>query len=194
MSLELLVKAYHFAAVKHRSQRRKDPDATPYINHPTEVAQILMSCDITDYKTLIAGILHDTIEDTKTTYDELVTEFGKDIADIVQECTDDKSLAKILRKKAQIEHSKSISKEAKCVKLADKYSNLLSLEEHAPKGWSPEQTKGYFYWGFAVCSNLYGINKKLDNNLQTLFKKHNITDTQLSEKLEEYYKTLADQN
>lgn len=99
-----LIKCIGFAADKHINQRRKNKSSDPYINHPIELMNILAECDITDLDILDAAILHDTIEDTDTTYDELVENFGLDIANIVIECTDDKSLDKITRKKYQITH------------------------------------------------------------------------------------------
>ena len=93
--LKLLLKALSFAAYKHKNQRRKDVDASPYINHPIALADILCNeGHVTDIKTICGALLHDTVEDTATTPDELEAEFGKAIRDIVMEVTDDKSLPK----------------------------------------------------------------------------------------------------
>ena len=105
-----IVAAIAFAAHKHRDQRRKDANASPYINHPIELADVLANeGGIDDERVLIAAILHDTIEDTETTEQELIREFGKEISDIVLEVTDDKSLAKAERKLLQVEHAATIS-------------------------------------------------------------------------------------
>src|SRR4051812_9768931 len=101
-----LLHALHFAADKHRDQRRKDVGASPYINHPIEVAELLARVgDITDRVTLQAAILHDTIEDTNTTPEELDAAFGPDVRRVVEEVTDDKNLKKEERKRLQIEHA-----------------------------------------------------------------------------------------
>ncbi|MBW8734911.1 MAG: bifunctional (p)ppGpp synthetase/guanosine-3',5'-bis(diphosphate) 3'-pyrophosphohydrolase, partial [Asticcacaulis sp.] len=120
-----LIAAVHFAADKHRYQRRKDTDATPYINHPVALAHILVDeGGIEDTDVLCAALLHDTVEDTDTTPEEIAARFGPRIAAIVMEVTDDKSLPGAARKQAQIDHAPHISLEAKLVKLADKISNL----------------------------------------------------------------------
>ena len=102
--LQLLVKAIDFAARKHSSQRRKNSTKSPYIEHPILVMKLLTDSGVTDVNTLCAAVLHDTVEDTETTFDELTTEFNEEIADIVREVTDDKSLSKVARKRGQIEH------------------------------------------------------------------------------------------
>src|SRR5438045_9317391 len=109
-----LLKALHFAADKHREQRRKDVEASPYINHPIEVAELLARVgNVTDLVTLQGAILHDTIEDTKTTPEELEEVFGADVRAVVEEVTDDKSLQKDDRKRLQIEHARHLSERAK---------------------------------------------------------------------------------
>src|SRR5688572_17734792 len=116
-----LLKAIHFAADKHRDQRRKDEGASPYINHPIEVAELIARVGgVSDLVTLQAAILHDTIEDTQTTSEELETHFGERVRKVVEEVTDDKALLKVDRKRLQIEHSPHLSREAQMVKLADK--------------------------------------------------------------------------
>jgi GTP diphosphokinase / guanosine-3',5'-bis(diphosphate) 3'-diphosphatase len=73
-----LLKAIEFASRKHLTQRRKDKDASPYINHPIAVTHLLADTGgVTDLVTLMAAVLHDTIEDTKTTAEELEAQFGR---------------------------------------------------------------------------------------------------------------------
>lgn len=135
--IKLYTKCINFAAIKHRDQRRKDSKETPYINHPIGVAYILTSeGNVTDLDVVIAAILHDTVEDTDTSFDEIENEFGSKIRDIVAEVTDDKSLPKMERKRLQIEHALTASREAKLVKLADKLYNLRDLQKEIPKGWT----------------------------------------------------------
>ena len=106
--MELVLRAAAFAAEKHRNQRRKDAEASPYINHPIQLAYILVQADIEDPVVLAAALLHDTIEDTKTTHDEIEIVFGHEIANIVVECSDDKALTKVERKQAQIDKAGSL--------------------------------------------------------------------------------------
>lgn len=190
--LQKLTKAYNFSAQKHTKQRRKDKDANPYINHPIEVAKILTDSDIVDIDTIIAGILHDTIEDTNTTYEEIIENFGENIAKIVMECSDDKKLDKITRKQLQIVHAGEISSEARMVKLADKLSNCHNMINNPPCQWSKAEIYGYIYWSYAVCQKLKGINIKLDNKLDDMFKNFgiNLNPDDLQCLLEQYYDAI----
>ncbi|XP_061520263.1 guanosine-3',5'-bis(diphosphate) 3'-pyrophosphohydrolase MESH1 isoform X4 [Phycodurus eques] len=130
-----LLETVNFAAEKHRNQRRKDAEKTPYINHPIGVARILShEAGITDIVVLQAALLHDTLEDTDTKPEELETKFGQIVAGIVQEVTDVKSLPKAERKRLQVEHAPHCSHQAKLVKLADKLYNLRDLNRCTPVG------------------------------------------------------------
>lgn len=155
--------ALAFAAHKHRDQRRKDAGASPYINHPIALADILVNeGGVTDHVVLCAAILHDTIEDTETTYEELVVAFGREIADVVAEVTDDKSLDKAERKLLQIEHAAHASPRAKLVKLADKTCNLRDIATTPPADWSEERRQEYFEWAGKVVAGVRGANAALD--------------------------------
>jgi len=124
----LLIRAAAFAAHKHRDQRRKDAASSPYINHPLALADVLANeGGIEDVDVLCAALLHDTIEDTETTAEELQRKFGSKITSIVLEVTDDKSLPKVERKRLQVEHARHASHEARLVKLADKICNLRDI-------------------------------------------------------------------
>jgi guanosine-3',5'-bis(diphosphate) 3'-pyrophosphohydrolase len=113
----LLIRALEFAARKHRMQRRKDHDASPYINHPIALMSVLCAeAGINNSCVLAAAALHDTIEHTETTPAELEAEFGSQIASIVAEMTDDKALPKAERKQLQIERASHKSREAAFVK------------------------------------------------------------------------------
>jgi hypothetical protein len=107
-----------FAADKHRNQRRKDEEASPYINHPVALANLLAQAGVGDTTVLAAALLHDTIEDTDATVEELMGAFGEKITTVVLEVTDDKSLPKAERKRLQIQHATHLSTAAKLVKLA----------------------------------------------------------------------------
>jgi guanosine-3',5'-bis(diphosphate) 3'-pyrophosphohydrolase len=128
-----VIAASAFAAHKHRDQRRKGAEASPYINHPIAVTNVLTNeAGITDSTVLVAALLHDTIEDTDTTVEELQAQFGPEVASIVVEVTDDKSLPKQDRKRLQIEHAATLSDQAKLVKLADKICNLRDIGQSPP--------------------------------------------------------------
>ena len=158
-----LVAAIAFAADKHRNQRRKDHEASPYINHPIALANVLANeAGVEDERVLLAAVLHDTIEDTETTEQELVRLFGKEVADIVMEVTDDKALPKAERKRLQIEHASHISRRAKLVKLADKICNLRDIAKSPPTDWSVERKQEYLDWAKAVVGQLRGVHPGLE--------------------------------
>ena len=153
------IKAVAFAAEKHKNQRRKDAHASPYINHPIALANVLANeAGVSDLNVLIAALLHDTIEDTETTELELKNVFGPKIASIVMEVSDDKSLPKAERKARQIEHAAHSSPEAKLVKLADKICNLRDMLESPPSDWLLQRRLDYFSWAIQVVKGLRGTN------------------------------------
>lgn len=163
LSNQLLLKAVHFAAMKHRDQRRKDKDASPYINHPISVALILSEIGGIDDPVILAGaLLHDTIEDTETSPRELEENFGKEIRTLVEEVTDDKSLPKAVRKKVQIKHAKSLSKGAALIKLGDKISNVFDVTKNPPRNWDNERRMEYLNWAEAVINNCPKVNENLE--------------------------------
>lgn len=158
-----VIRAAAFAAHKHRNQRRKDADASPYINHPLALARVLaVEGGITDTATMCAALLHDTIEDTDTTADEIEREFGAEVAGIVLEVTDDKALPKADRKRLQVEHSAHISPKAKRVKLADKVCNLRDMASAPPADWSLDRRREYFDWAKSVIDGLRGVDAALE--------------------------------
>jgi guanosine-3',5'-bis(diphosphate) 3'-pyrophosphohydrolase len=158
-----LLHALRFASLKHRDQRRKDVEKSPYINHLIDVAFILwFEGKVRDPEILMAGILHDTVEDTRTTFEELEVHFGKPVADFVKEVTDDTSLSPQARKQAQIKHSASASEGAKLIKLADKISNLRDINRQPPFGWNHKRAQAYFQWAKEVVAELRGINANLE--------------------------------
>uniref|UniRef100_A0A1B0CAY8 Guanosine-3',5'-bis(diphosphate) 3'-pyrophosphohydrolase MESH1 n=1 Tax=Lutzomyia longipalpis TaxID=7200 RepID=A0A1B0CAY8_LUTLO len=173
--LKLYTKCLNFAAVKHKDQRRKDTDETPYINHPIGVAYILTEeAGIFDVPVLLASILHDTVEDTETSFDEIEQHFGAHVRKLVEEVTDDKTLPKHVRKAKQIENAAKSSYEAKLVKLADKLYNLRDLQRNLPVGWTEERRKEYYIWAKAVVDNLRGTNAILEASLDGIFQTENI--------------------
>ena len=168
--METVLRAAMFAAEKHRTQRRKDID-TPFINHPLQLAYILVQADIEDPVVLAAALLHDTIEDTNTTHDEIEIVFRHEVANIVAECTDDKRLGKIERKQAQIDHAAKISHKARLVKLADKIANVSDIDGAPPAGWSLERKREYFDWAKKVVDQMRGTHAALEARFDAEYTK-----------------------
>jgi guanosine-3',5'-bis(diphosphate) 3'-pyrophosphohydrolase len=161
-NLQTLIAAATFAAHRHRDQRRKGAEGSPYINHPLAVANVLANeGGVEDATTLIAALLHDTVEDTQTTADEIAARFGPEVAALVMEVTDDKRLGKAERKRHQFEHAAGISSRAKLVKLADKICNLRDLIDVPPADWPLERKREYFEWSRAVVGQLRTASPQL---------------------------------
>jgi len=167
--LTTLIQAINFAAKKHSAQKRKGADEQPYVNHVLEVANLLASVGkIEDYNVLIAAVLHDTIEDTETTRQEITKLFGATVSGYVAEVTDDKSLPKETRKQLQVEHAPHLSNGAKYIKLGDKISNIRDVSENPPDGWSDERRLEYVNWGKQVIDGLRGVNENLEKHFDEL--------------------------
>ena len=167
-----MLEALQFAALKHRDQRRKDLEASPYINHPIALANILWrEGGVTEPAIICAALLHDTVEDTETTAAELREHFGRRIASIVMEVTDDKSLEKAQRKRAQIEHAPHLSRAAKLVKLADKISNVRDMVASPPAHWAMRRRREYFDWAKKVVDGLRGVHPELERIFDEAYSK-----------------------
>jgi len=162
MDAKQLLHALELASIKHRDQRRKDQEKSPYINHPIAVASLLAQHGVTDETALLAAILHDTIEDTRTTREELVAAYGETVAACVMEVTDDKALPKDRRKELQVEHAAHLSHSAKLVKLADKICNLRDIVDSPPADWSDKRRQEYVVWCKRVVDELRGVNPALE--------------------------------
>ena len=159
----LLAHAADYAARQHIGQRRKGERAEPYMNHLTEVAALLAEATGgTDVTLLAGGLLHDTLEDTDATYEDLEQRFGPEVAALVAEVTDDKSLPKEDRKRLQIDKTPAKSRRAKLLKIADKTSNLRSMVSSPPKGWTPDRLRDYVGWAEQVVRSCRGLNITLD--------------------------------
>ncbi|WP_346293451.1 HD domain-containing protein [Sphaerothrix gracilis] len=158
-----ILQAAEFAARRHRDQRRKDPEQTPYINHPLALAQLLWcQAQIFDPVVIVAALLHDTVEDTETTLSEIEQLFGPLVRQTVAEVTDDKSLPKAVRKQQQIDHAAAISDRGKLVKLADKIANIRDLATSPPPDWSRDRQLAYFDWAKQVVDQLRGTHLPLE--------------------------------
>jgi guanosine-3',5'-bis(diphosphate) 3'-pyrophosphohydrolase len=157
--LVLVSCAADFAAQRHRDQRRKGSGDVPYVNHLAEVARRLtIATEGTDPELVAAGWLHDTVEDTATSREELVTAFGEDVAALVMEVTDDKTLPKEERKRLQIVKTPNKTPRAKILKLADLTSNLGQF----PETWETRRIHDYLEWAVKVAAGCRGINPGLE--------------------------------
>ena len=155
---------------RHKFQRRKAGDI-PYVNHPIEVAAILTEAGVSDPEVIAAALLHDTIEDTDTKPEEIEAAFGPRVLRMVQQCSDDKNLPYLERKRLQIEHAPHLPDDTKLVKMGDKIANLRGLLLPYTSIWNVEVTQGYFAWSRAVCEGCRGANAKLDAMADELFTK-----------------------
>jgi len=160
---DLILRAIAFAAHKHRDQRRKDKRASPYINHPIALATVLWAeGGVHDPVVIATALLHDTLEDTETSWQELRGEFGDAVADLVAEVTDVKWLKSDARKRLQVARAGHSTDRAKLVKLADKICNLRDMAAHPPHGWSLERRRKYFDWASEVVAQLRGVHPELE--------------------------------
>jgi (p)ppGpp synthase/HD superfamily hydrolase len=165
----MLLRAMHFATARHGTQKRKGT-GLPYVLHVQNVAMLLAKAGVSDATVVAAALLHDVVEDTPTTIEEVRKEFGDAVADVVAQVTDDRSLSKAERKRAQIAHAPTMTVQAKLVKLADKLDNLSDLlAAPAAVGWSKERVLGYFAWSHAVVAGLRGTNSIIEAQLDRVF-------------------------
>ena len=169
--LTRLLLALDFAARKHRDQRRKGSHQAPYINHPIEVARLVATvggCE--ELEVLQAAILHDTIEDTDATPEEIERAFGAEVRTLVLEMTDDMSLPSPQRKLVQIDRAASLSPRAKLIKIADKIANVGDIARHPPPDWSAERRKNYFNWTALVVDKVRGTNAALESSYDEVLR------------------------
>ncbi|HUS40754.1 MAG TPA: HD domain-containing protein [Pirellulales bacterium] len=161
--MSCLLAAASFAAEKHRDQRRKDAEASPYINHPLAVAQLLaVDGAVVDIQLLSAALLHDTVEDTETSLEEVAERFGHETSMLVAEVTDDKSLRKEDRKRLQIENAPHKSDRAKMLKMADMTCNIRDVHSISPEQWDQDRKATYLNWAVKVADGCRGVHPKLD--------------------------------
>ena len=168
----LITHALRFAAERHSSQRRKGQAKEPYVNHLAEVSELVADAtEGKDANLIAAALLHDTIEDTETSSDELVATFNNDIAQLVADVTDDKSLPKQDRKHLQVVNSRAQNMRVKLLKLADKTSNLRSLANSPPENWNTERKQAYIDWAIKVAAGLKGVNPWLEERFDEALRR-----------------------
>lgn len=162
-AVRVLARAWDFAARKHTDQRRKGSRGEPYVNHLAEVAHLLAEATGgADPVLVVAGVLHDTVEDTATTRAEIEAAFGADVAALVAEVTDDKSLPKAERKRLQVDRTPTKSVRARMLKLADKTSNLRAIADSPPSNWDDARRREYLDWAAAVVAGCRGVSPLLE--------------------------------
>lgn len=168
-----VLRAERFGARSHQEQTRKDAAGTPYIVHPLQVATLLLTtAKVRNHEVLIAALLHDTVEDTPVTIDEIKEQFGSTVQNFVAEVTDDPDLDWISRKDMQVASAKDLSSGAAQIKLADKYCNLRDILHHPPKKWSFQRADGYVRWAQQVVERLPWVNANLQRLLSELFNEY----------------------
>ena len=164
-----ITRAARFAADRHANQRRKGERAEPYFNHLAEVAEMLATATLgQDSELVMAGFLHDTIEDQAVSHGELVELFGVDVADLVRHVTDDKTLSKARRKELQVEHAPHQPARAKMLKMADKCSNLAAILT-SPPPWPLDRKLAYFEWAAQVVAGCRGTHAVLEARFDALY-------------------------
>jgi len=169
--MQIVLRAARFASVKHVSQKRKGVAAEPYLNHLIEVAELIsMALSEVDANLIAAAFLHDTIEDTATSRQELIEAFGEDITGLVCEVTDDKSLPKAERKRLQIEHAPHLSDRAQIIKIADKISNLRAILLTPPHDWDFARKQEYLDWAKLVVNACTVTNPFLRSEFERAFE------------------------
>lgn len=162
-----------FSAKKHEHQTRYDSAATPYIIHPVTVAySILTIGQVSTPEILIAALLHDTVEDTGTTFKEIRQKFGATVEGYVKEVTDDRTLSKEKRKELQLEHAPHKSEGAALIKLADKLYNVTDVHHNPAIGWTKERRDQYVTWASQVVNQLPTANKNLKNAMDEATEKY----------------------
>lgn len=177
--LELIDYAIYFATKAHTGQKRKSEPEVDMIFHPFTVGMILQRAGA-NTNCVIAGILHDVVEDTKYTLEDIKNEFGPEIANIVDEVSEDKSLKWKERKIEAINKIKTASIEGKFVECVDKISNLETLyalyKEEGEKVWEsfnkPKEEQKWYYTSMydAVLMNTTEENKLFERYKKILDK------------------------
>ena len=133
------------------------------MNHLSEVADLVARATAgADVDLVVAAVLHDTVEDTDTTFEEIAGYFGQKVASLVAEVTDDNTLPFAERKRRQVEHAAHASTGAKLIKIADKTSNLRAMAVSPPRNWSDARRADYLEWGRQVVANCRGLNPWLE--------------------------------
>lgn len=159
-----LARAYAFAAARHAGQKRNAAGDEPYLHHLIEVANLLAyATDGADPILVAGGVLHDVLEDTPTTPEELSSLFGPEVAALVAEVTDPVGPTEAERRQRQVEHAPDLSTRGRLLKIADKTSNIRERLAARPPGKTDQEIRDYIDWGAAVVAGCRGLNEKLED-------------------------------
>jgi (p)ppGpp synthase/HD superfamily hydrolase len=174
--LTRIMQAADEAARWHVDQRRKGQAAEPYINHLLEVACLVTTAtEGREPDVVIAALLHDSVEDQGIAIEQIASAYGRKVADIVSEVTDDKSLPKAERKRLQVETAAHKSREARLIKLADKTSNVRAIANSPPPDWPVERRLDYVRWAGEVVARIRGTSPWLEQQFDEASKAASIT-------------------
>jgi len=170
--IRLVSEAADLAARRHNGMARKGRGNEPYINHLAEVANLLATAtEGADAELVAAGWLHDSIEDTETTREELAEKFSERVAALVVECTDDMSLPKAERRRRQVVDAPKKSASAKLIKIADKVSNIGARIHDDPTAEERDDLADYTGWAEQVVAGCQGGNAWLDTTFDNTVRK-----------------------
>jgi len=159
---EAVLGAAIFATEKHKSQVRSNEKKTPYIIHPIEVADLVMKIGhVYDKDVLITALLHDVMDDTQTTYEQITSLYGTKVSSYLEEMTSKQGLSLKEQKKQQIMQAFRQNPSVAIIKLSDKLSNLKTLATSPPPSWSRDRIDQYFQWAQTVIENLPESNQLL---------------------------------
>ena len=167
----MILKALNFAREKHEGQFRKDEFQRPYIVHPVGVYGLLFNAGIENEDVLCAALLHDTIEDTNTTFDELAIEFNIEVAGLVGEVTNNPAISKAKQKLMQLEDAPYMTNGARLVRFADKINNLNDIAEFPPVGWDKAKKDRYVEFCKELIPLLNIDNEYLNKKFKEAIKK-----------------------
>lgn len=145
--------ARQFAEAAHAGQTRKGAGKEPYISHVAEVAALVAGFGGSGGQ-VMAAWLHDTVEDCGVSPEEVAARFGAEVAALVGEVTDDKSLPKAERKQLQVDHAPHKSDAAALIKICDKLSNIRAVGTAPPVHWPVARQAAYLDWAEAVVARL----------------------------------------
>ncbi len=173
----LIERADAFAALAHKDHFRSNKTHDPYIEHLREVASLVRGSGGTTEE-ICAALLHDSVEDTATTLEDIETEFGSVIKDIVKELTDDpesEKLPTLERKKLQAEHAKVVNSTVRRVKLADQISNVRYVVEAPSIKWDKQKCIDYVTGAYLIANECSGISVFLDQKFNEVCAKAETT-------------------
>ena len=207
MNTTNLLQTIKYARLAHKDQKRKNSAKDDYIVHAIDMADFIqdvaLDLDIWErhIPTIQATFLHDTVEDTTVTIQDIARNFGNEVAGIVSQVSDNKSLSKMERKMLQLKHANTMSREAAIVKLADKWHNCRDLADDPPKGWTETQIMHYVYWSYKICKVIVEDWKSCDliqimwsRKVRPLFEEvHKVDDKLVDQIVAEYFEALKDE-